>query len=116
MSDTVEERLVSLLKDPKTDPYGNPIPGSAQPTPGESLELAVKTREGEALRLLRIGEPIQADKGIIADFAACEVKPGTRIEAAAEGNFVRLRSLEEGADTKGFKIPMALAAHLFVTV
>ena len=78
MSDTVEERLVSLLKDPKTDPYGNPIPGSAQPTPGESLELAVKTREGEALRLLRIGEPIQADKGIIADFAACEVKPGTR--------------------------------------
>ena len=116
MSDTVEERLVSLLEDPKTDPYGNPIPGSAQPTPGESLELAVKTREGEALRLLRIGEPIQADKGIIADFAACEVKPGTRIEAAAEGNFVRLRSLEEGADTKGFKIPMALAAHLFVTV
>lgn len=116
MSDTVEERLVSLLKDPKTDPYGNPIPGSAQPTPGESLELAVKTREGEALRLLRIGEPIQADKGIIADFAACEVKPGTRIEAVAEGNFVRLRSLEEGADTKGFKIPMALAAHLFVTV
>lgn len=116
MSDTVEERLVSLLKDPKTDPYGNPIPGSAQSTPGESLELAVKTREGEALRLLRIGEPIQADKGIIANFAACEVKPGTRIEAAAEGNFVRLRSLEEGADTKGFKIPMALAAHLFVTV
>ena len=116
MSDTVEERLVSLLKDPKTDPYGNPIPGSAQPTPGESLELAVKTREGEALRLLRIGEPIQADKGMIADFAACEVKPGTQIEAVAEGNFVRLRSLEEGADTKGFKIPMALAAHLFVTV
>lgn len=116
MSDTVEERLVSLLKDPKTDPYGNPIPGSAQPTPGESLELAVKTREGEALRLLRIGEPIQADKGMIADFAAFEVKPGTQIEAVAEGNFVRLRSLEEGADTKGFKIPMALAAHLFVTV
>lgn len=116
MSDTVEERLVSLLKDPKTDPYGNPIPGSAQPTPGEALELAVKTREGEALRLLRIGEPIQADKGMIADFAAFEVKPGTQIEAVAEGNFVRLRSLEEGADTKGFKIPMALAAHLFVTV
>lgn len=116
MSDTVEERLVSLLKDPKTDPYGNPIPGSAQPTPGESLELAVKTREGEALRLLRIGEPIQADKGIIANFAACEVKPGTQIEAAAEGNFVRLRSLEEGADMQGFKIPMALASHLFVTL
>ena len=116
MSDTVEERLVSLLKDPKTDPYGNPIPGSAQPTPGESLELAVKTREGEALRLLRIGEPIQADKGIIADFAAFEVKPGTQIEAAAEGNFVRLRSLEEGADMQGFKIPMALASHLFVTL
>lgn len=116
MSDTVEERLVSLLEDPKTDPYGNPIPGSGESLPGESLELAVKTREGEALRLLRIGEPIQADKGIIANFAACEVKPGTQIEAAAEGNFVRLRSLEEGADTKGFKIPMALAAHLFVTV
>lgn len=116
MSDTVEERLVSLLEDPKTDPYGNPIPGSGESLPGESLELAVKTREGEALRLLRIGEPIQADKGMIADFAAFEVKPGTQIEAVAEGNFVRLRSLEEGADTKGFKIPMALAAHLFVTV
>lgn len=116
MSDTVEERLVSLLKDPKTDPYGNPIPGSGESLPGESLELAVKTREGEALRLLRIGEPIQADKGMIADFAAFEVKPGTQIEAVAERNFVRLRSLEEGADTKGFKIPMALAAHLFVTV
>ena len=116
MSDTVEERLVSLLEDPKTDPYGNPIPGSGESLPGESLELAVKTREGEALRLLRIGEPIQADKGIIANFAACEVKPGTQIEAAAEGNFVRLRSLEEGADMQGFKIPMALASHLFVTL
>ena len=116
MSDTVEERLVSLLEDPKTDPYGNPIPGSGESLPGESLELAVKTREGEALRLLRIGEPIQADKGIIATFAACEVKPGTQIEAAAEGNFVRLRSLEEGADMQGFKIPMALASHLFVTL
>lgn len=116
MSDTVEERLVSLLKDPKTDPYGNPIPGSAQPTPGESLELAVKTREGEALRILRIGEPIQADKSIIANFAACELKPGTQIEATAEGNFVRLRSLEKGADVQGFKIPMALASHLFVTL
>ena len=101
MSDTVEERLVSLLEDPKTDPYGNPIPGSGESLPGESLELSVKTREGEALRLLRIGEPIQADKGMIADFAAFEVKPGTQIEAVAEGNFVRLRSLEEGADTKG---------------
>lgn len=116
MSDTVEERLVSLLEDPKTDPYGNPIPGSGESLPGESLELAVKTREGEALRLLRIGEPIQADKGIIANFAACEVKPGTQIEAAAEGNFVRLRSLEEGANMQGFKIPMALASHLFVTL
>ena len=116
MSDTVEERLVSLLEDPKTDPYGNPIPGSGESLPGESLVLAVKTREGEALRLLRIGEPIQADKGIIANFAACEVKPGTQIEAAAEGNFVRLRSLEEGADMQGFKIPMALASHLFVTL
>ena len=116
MSDTVEERLVSLLEDPKTDPYGNPIPGSGESLPGESLELAVKTREGEALRLLRIGEPIQADKGIIANFAACEVKPGTQIEAAAEGNFVRLRSLEEGADMQGFKIPMTLASHLFVTL
>lgn len=114
MSDQVEARLVALLEDPKTDPYGNPIPGSGASAPGQSLELALRTRAGEALTILRIGEPIQADGEIIADFAAFSVKPGSLIEAEAEGDFVRIRPAGSEPGSAGFRIPTPLAAHLFV--
>lgn len=115
MSDRVQARLVALLSDPETDPYGNPIPGTGEPVRGESVEVAVRTRLGEGLALVRIGEPLQADAEIIADFSAAGLRPGAELLLEPEGDFVRLRPLDaSGVPGEGFRIPLNLAAHLFV--
>lgn len=116
MSDRVEARLVALLASPTTDPYGNPIPGAGEPVRGLSVEVAVRSNEGESLTLLRIGEPIQADADIIADFGANGLVPGAALVVADEGEWVRIRPLgADGAAARGFLIPLNLAPHLFVS-
>lgn len=115
MSDRVQARLVALLSDPETDPYGNAIPGTGEPVRGESVEVAVRTRLGQELELVRIGEPLQADAEIIADFSSAGLRPGAELLLEDEGDFVRLRPLDaSGAPGPGFRIPLNLAAHLFV--
>ncbi len=116
MSDRVQERLVVLLSDPETDPYGNAIPGrGAESIRGESVEVAVRTRLQQKLVLVRIGEPLQADAEIIADFSAAGLRPGAELMLEDEGDFVRLRPLDaSGVAGPGFCIPLNLAAHLFV--
>ena len=69
MSDRVEDRLAELLHEPVVDPYGNPVPGSGLEVAGESVELAVRNPEERAMRIVRIGEPIQADEGLLTSFA-----------------------------------------------
>lgn len=115
MSDLVESRLVALLEDPTVDPFGNAIPGADRvPVAEQSVEVAVRTRPGAPLVLVRIGEPIQAESDIIADFAERGLRPGSVFSVEDEGDFVRLRSAGEGAPDRGFRIPISLAPHLFV--
>ncbi len=115
MSDQVEARLVSLLGDPATDPYGNPIPGAGPVRPAESVELAVRSRADRPLVIVRIGEPLQADDAIIAAFAAANLRPGSSVVLEDEGDRVRIRPVgKNGEFEEGFRIPLALAPHLFV--
>ena len=115
MSDAVEERLVELLHDPNVDPYGNPLPGMGGSERMHSAELAVRSLESGVLTLGRIGEPIQADAGVLAAFDELGLRPGARVGLSAHGDVVRVSAFGESGEVMGYlTIPMALAAHLFV--
>lgn len=115
MSQKVEERLVALLNDPTTDPYGNAIPGSGEASRGESVELAVRSREGEILTLVRIGEPIQAESDLIAAFDDAALRPGSTLIVHAAGDYVRVSACDDaGTVTAEFQIPLSMTPHLFV--
>ena len=115
MSDRVEDRLAELLHEPVVDPYGNPVPGSGLEVAGESVELAVRNPEERAMRIVRIGEPIQADEGLLTSFAELDLTPGARVALSVHGDLVRISALDEAGAVVGYlTIPVALSPHLFV--
>ena len=115
MSDRVEDRLAELLHEPVVDPYGNPVPGSGLEVAGESVELAVRNPEERAMRIVRIGEPIQADEGLLTSFAELDLTPGARVALSVHGDLVRISALDEAGAVIGYlTIPGALSPHLFV--
>lgn len=118
MSDDVEQRLAILLSDPTTDPYGNPIPGVAEPQ-GVSVEIAVRSADTVTGTIRRIGEAIQADHATLRDCDTLGIRPGARVEMSRAGDVVRIMPAEMPADQeiKEFLVlPEALTAHLFVDV
>lgn len=115
MSDRVEDRLAELLHEPVVDPYGNPVPGSGLEVAGESVELAVRNPEERAVRIVRIGEPIQADEELLTAFAELGLTPGARVALSVHGDLVRISALDEAGVVVGYlTIPVALSPHLFV--
>ena len=115
MSDRVEDRLAELLHEPVVDPYGNPVPGSGLEVAGESVELAVRNPEERAMRIVRIGEPIQADEELLTSFAELGLIPGARVALSVHGDLVRISALDEAGAVVGYlTIPVALSPHLFV--
>ena len=115
MSDRVEDRLAELLHEPVVDPYGNPFGGSGLEVAGESVELAVRNPEERAMRIVRIGEPIQADEGLLTSFAELDLTPGARVALSVHGDLVRISALDEAGAVIGYlTIPVALSPHLFV--
>ena len=119
MSDTVERRLLEMLDNPTTSPYGNPIPGlgelGAIPKPGTEVPIRLVSMAdliglGVASgTLLRIGEAPQALEGFLDDVAAIALLPGT---------FITFRVVEDGVEVVTAKGSMEIAGdvarHLFV--
>ncbi|WP_022867474.1 metal-dependent transcriptional regulator [Schaalia vaccimaxillae] len=115
MSDQVEECLITLLKDPTTDPYGNPIPGADSVRRGESVEIAVRSPEDVIMRIVRIGEPIQADENLIHSFDELDLRPGATVALSVHGEVVRISAVDEAGGVRGYvTIPVSLSPHLFV--
>ncbi len=122
MSDQVEARLATLLDDPATDPYGNPIPGAEVASEGMSLELAVRVRGGQRARVVRIGEPLQAASEIISEFGRLGVRPGAEIAFELDGQRVLIEVVTPheadaaAREVGAVAIPLSLAPHLFVVL
>lgn len=127
MSVAVEDRLRALLGDPGFDPYGNPIPGNSEI---DSEEVSVEflppaseetSSEFERVRLVRIGEPIQAERNLIAMFADEQILPGQPIGVRRFDDHFEICHLtvekEQGATSmcgKIISLPSLFASHLFV--
>ncbi|KAA2254891.1 metal-dependent transcriptional regulator [Solihabitans fulvus] len=89
MSEAVERKLVKLLGNPTTSPYGNPIPGLDQlgdgdPAPPVEAGLVrvdeVARRGGGRVEVRRIAEHIQLDETLMAELKSVGVVPGGTVD------------------------------------
>ncbi|MGK2349867.1 metal-dependent transcriptional regulator [Actinomyces sp. W5033] len=114
MSEQVEDRLAVILGDVTTDPFGNPVPARAvgHPHPdAEDLSADRAVREGDAEGLVRrIGEPIQADAGLIAGLIDAGIVQGARVRLRRVSGGVRIVSDSEDP----IVLPNDFARHLFL--
>jgi DtxR family transcriptional regulator, Mn-dependent transcriptional regulator len=102
MSEAVERRLLEILGNPTTSPFGNPIPGLGELTgtrgdrtgaelPGKSL-VAVAQEEPRGMTVLRISETLQADEATMGALRGIGATPGNRVDVSLAAAGVRLES------------------------
>lgn len=93
MSEAVERKLVALLDNPTTSPYGNPIPGLdelglGEPAPTIDPELLrldeVSRRGGGRVEIRRIAEHIQLDPALMAELHKVDAVPGNEVDVSAQ--------------------------------
>lgn len=77
ISDRVEARLIELLGDPTTSPYGNPIPSGVETERWSDLVTAAEAASsGTDGTVERISERLQTDEAAMATLRAAGVQPG----------------------------------------
>lgn len=114
ISEQVERKLIALLSDPTTSPYGMPVPGLGLLGIAEPVNQAVipisEAATGEYL-LARIGEPVQLDIALLRQLRELGLVPGARVRIEAHGEwFVSVAGASEGLN-----LDLAIAGHIFVT-
>lgn len=120
MSDQVEDRLVQLLHSPAVDPFGNPIPGAGGAGNVEgrgavSVEVALRGVDEVDATIGRIGEPIQAQAGLIQEFDRLAIRPGVPVRLSRVGGETCITPLVNRSDEVGrVALPGPLDPHLFV--
>ncbi len=122
MSETVERRLVEILDHPTQSPYGNPIPGLEELGEGgdyegflvgvKPLDQVVRAGAETKAMLARIGEPIQTDEALMAEFRRVDVLPGRVITATLD----KLGMVVLAAGGAMVEIDLETAAHVFVKI
>lgn len=118
MSEQVEQRILELLEDGTTSPYGNPVPGlvelgraEAAPAQGRpSVELA-RAAAGERIEAVvtRIGEPVQVDPEVLGLLLESGIRPSAPVRVWAEDG----RTIVEALDGEAVSLPADVAAHVF---
>lgn len=114
MSEQVERKLINLLSDPTSSPYGMPVPGLellGLATPSSEAVTSVSESETGSYTLARIGEPVQLDVVLLRQLRELGLTPGARVRVeAGESWFIAA----EGAD-EGLNLDIAIAGHIFVS-
>jgi DtxR family Mn-dependent transcriptional regulator len=95
MSEDVERRLVQVLDNPTTSPFGNPIPGLSELGVGDSFERAdfnlVRLTElpsgmPVAVVVRQLTEHVQGDTELIARLKDAGVVPNARVTVQGNDN------------------------------
>ena len=123
MSEQVERRLAALLDHPRSDPYGNPIPGLAEigePAAVSAFLDGVTPLSGEGALatvqqavVARIAEPLQVDIELLARLADAGVTPGARVDVERGDGLVTVGVPGSGVV---LDLPDDVARHIFVAV
>ncbi|GAA1174941.1 metal-dependent transcriptional regulator [Ornithinimicrobium humiphilum] len=119
MSEDVERRILHLVQDGTTSPYGNPVPGleelghpAAPPASGRpSHEIAAAAGEGvrTSTRVVRIGEPVQVDPEVLGLLLESGVRPGAEVIVWGESE----RTIVEAVGGEAVSLPVDVASHIF---
>lgn len=121
ISEDVERRLVAILDEPTVSPYGNPIPGLAElGVPGLGAEPRGPSVEGlpdmlashgspATATVVRIAEPLQAQRAVMAALREVGAMPGGTVEVQASPGGVTLRGGRSAA-----RLDQEQATHLYV--
>lgn len=125
ISETVERKLMALLPDPTQSPYGNPIPGLEElggPVVGlddfrlgvlSLPDVPVDAGRGQLI-VRRLGEPLQTDPSLLAEFTRSGVVPGAAVDVERRGENLVLTS--RTAELPELVLDLTNAAHVFVAV
>ena len=116
MSEQVEKKIMGLLEDGTTSPYGNPVPGldelgyaAAAPARGRpSSELARAEARTQAT-VTRLGEPVQVDPEVLGLLLESGVRPGAAVAIWPEEG----RTIIEPTQGAAVSLPPDVAAHVF---
>lgn len=106
MSEAVERKLVTLLDNPTTSPYGNPIPGLDELTSSTDAAMATRAmsappvlevglqrldefarRGGGPVEVRRIAEHVQVDADLMSDLKTAGIVPGQDVDVEAISRF-----------------------------
>ncbi|MGB3302028.1 iron dependent repressor, metal binding and dimerization domain protein [Gordonia sp. (in: high G+C Gram-positive bacteria)] len=117
MSENVERRIVAVLDNPTTSPYGNPIPGLDQ------LGLSLAATEDKAVRLVdlpqgdsavviaRMSEHAQADPELVGELRQAGVVPNARVSVTVTPHSVTLMT----PGHSGLTLSSEISHAIFVT-
>ena len=103
MSESVERRLLEMLDHPTVSPYGNPIPGLDELTPGAVSRAARRRGDGPAQRggapdevrrviVRRIAEPLQDDGEAMTTMHRIGAMPGASVKVHRSAGGVTIGS------------------------
>ena len=124
MSDRVEKRILELIDNPVSSPYGNPIPGLEElghkprgVFRSEVVDVVSVFTDGaldefEAV-ISRLAEPVQVNPEVLQQFIAADVLPGKHAKFVREGRNV---TITVAGSEKSLDLSKDLAAHIFVTL
>lgn len=121
MSEKVVDHLPQLLGDPNTDPYGNPIPGFEPPKQQEETlpsymestpPNAARDPEAAQVVVARIGEPIQAEAGLLGALEEAGLLPGATATVRRQGDLFEVSGSSK--DSSSVILDPVLATHFFV--
>ena len=121
MSEQVERKLVALLPDTSSGPYGNPIPGLDQlgDVPARTFDEGVvglvrllnETDGPVSGTVRRLAEPVQVDPELLTQLREAGVVPGATGDYRFSEGYV-LVQMDGQAD--GLELPVEVASHIFL--
>ena len=116
MSDEVERRILTLVEDGTSSPYGNPVPGLEElglpeaPAP-QGRPSSGLAQEGGRVRAVvtRLGEPVQVDPEVLGLMLDSGVRPGAEVVVWGEAG----RVIIEPVGGQAVSLPVDVAGHIF---
>jgi len=123
MSPAVEERLVTVLDNPRTCPHGNPIPGQTSNTVEYLREQRAfrltKAPVGASVKVLLISEVVEDESALLTYLGQMDIMPGatiTVIESAGDHSDLKVKitpRTDNGAERTA-SVTHDLAAKIWV--
>jgi DtxR family transcriptional regulator, Mn-dependent transcriptional regulator len=111
ISDKVMAKIDELLKHPKVDPHGDPIPTSGGKLPNRALRSLIDCAVDVPVRVARV---MDQDPAFLQFVQRANLKPGTRVTITGRDEFADSVQVNTGAKRGVVTLGSASAAKILV--